>query len=48
MAALRQTPLKLSAVAGSPHLRLMASGARAFSAGELYIGGGTGERKRER
>jgi hypothetical protein len=26
-------PLRLSAIAGSPHLRMMASGARAFSAG---------------
>lgn len=39
MAALRQgaVNLKLSAVAGSPHLRMMATGARAFSTGE-WIG----------
>jgi hypothetical protein len=34
MVALRQSPLKLSTIAGSPHLRLMAAGARAFTAGE--------------
>ncbi|PWN36642.1 uncharacterized protein FA14DRAFT_169617 [Meira miltonrushii] len=37
MAALRQgaVNLKLSAVAGSPHLRMMATGARAFSTGRV-------------
>ncbi|UZJ57399.1 hypothetical protein CBS101457_006719 [Exobasidium rhododendri] len=33
MSAICQTPLRLSAVAGSPHLRMMATGARSFSAG---------------
>lgn len=32
--AFRMAPLKLSAAAGSPHLRLMATGARNFHVGE--------------
>lgn len=45
MAALRYAPLKLSAVAGSPHLRLMASGARAFTSGRVTPMQGTSARK---